>query len=173
MDPLAPFRGFGGPFYRGRFVLLAALAAGCAPDAASTDVRGRGDLFDPDVVLAGSSAGAAVSAMQVPAAGHPTRPLEQAPDGVRWADVPMAIRNVASVTFYGVASVAEGKDGVEAVTLAGDGQRGRVRATIDAGGSVRFEVQLGTFPDAARDVAFAHALEAELRRLGTVPRPQG
>lgn len=173
MEPLAPSSGFNGPFYRGRFALLAALAAGCAPDAASTDVRGRGDLFDPDVVLTGASAEAAVSAMQVPAAGRPTRPLQAAPAGVRWSDVPMAIRNVASVTFHGVASVAEAMDEVDAVTLAGDGQRGRVRATRDAGGAVRLDVQLGTFPDAARDGAFARALEAELRRLGAIPRPQG
>lgn len=167
-----PSRGPKGPFYWGHFLLLAALAAGCAPDAASTDRRGRGDLFEPDVVLAGASADEAVSAMQLPAAGRPTRPLLPAAEGVRWSDVPMAIRNAAAEGFVGVASMREGTDLVTAVMLAPDGQRGCVEASRSPDGPVRFEVRLGTFPDAVRDEAFARVLEAELRRLGSIPRPQ-
>lgn len=160
------------PFYRGALLAVVSLASCAPPDAATTDRRAPGDQFDPDVVLTGAAARDAVAAMQVPAAGHATRPLVAAAPGVRWSDVPMAIDNVASVGFLGVLSSAATADRVEAVTVSADGQHGIVVATRGADGAVTFAVRAGTFAEPARDDALARALDRELRRLGAIRRPQ-
>jgi len=41
-----------------------------------------------------------------------------------------------------------------------------------AEGSITVGAQLGTFPDEARDRAFTDAVTKELRRLGSIKRPQ-
>lgn len=160
------------PFYRGALLAVLALASCAQPDAATTDRRARGDRFDPDVVLAGAAADEAVAAMQVPASGHPTRPLVSAAPGVRWSDVPMAIDNVASVRFLGVLSTSVTPDRIEAAIVSADGQRGSVVATRGPGAGVAFAVRAGTFADPARDDALTQALDRELRRLGAIRRPQ-
>ncbi|MFM9169035.1 MAG: hypothetical protein ACKOTD_02650, partial [Phycisphaerales bacterium] len=64
-------------FYRLLLVpasLLAAAVAGCAPDAASDNVRWPEDPFSPSLVMEGRTADAAVGTMRGPAAGVSTRP---------------------------------------------------------------------------------------------------
>lgn len=135
-------------------------------------MRGPDDPFDPSVVLEGERAQAAEQAMLGPAAGHPARPLVPASDGVRWSDVPMAIRNVADASFVGVRSIDTAADRIQANTVLEDGQAGSVAAVRDASGAIGFECRLSTFPDAKRDGAFDAAVRKELLRLGAVRRPQ-
>ena len=164
-----------GCFYRVAAVGALALGAvtGCSrPDAARSDVRGPGDRFDPSVVLEGDRARAAEQGMLTAAEGYRPRPLVPAADGVRWSDVPMAIRNVADASFVGVRSVDTSGDRIEVNTVLQDGQPGSVAAVRDASGAITFECRLSTFPDAKRDGAFDAAVRKELLRLGAIPRPQ-
>jgi hypothetical protein len=164
-----------GCFYRVAALGALPLACVCAcsqPDAARSDVRGPGDQFDPGVVLEGNSARAAEQGMLAAAEGYRPRPLVPAADGVRWGDVPMAIRNVADASFVGVRSVDTSADRIVANTVLEDGQRGTVAAVRDEAGAITFECRLSTFADAKRDGAFDAAVRKELLRLGALRRPQ-
>lgn len=110
--------------------------------------------------------------MLVAAEGYRPRPLVPAADGVRWSDVPMAIRNVADSSFIGVRSIDTSADRISANTVLEDGQRGTVAAIRDEAGAITFECRLSTFPDAKRDGAFDAAVREELLRLGKIRRPQ-
>lgn len=162
-------------FYRVAAVGAASLGwlSACSqPDAARSDVRGPGDRFDPAVVLEGDRARAAEQGMLVATEGYRPRPLVPAADGVRWGDVPMAIRNVADASFVGVRSIDTSGDRIEAHTVLEDGQAGSVAAVRDASGAITFECRLSTFADAKRDGAFDAAVRKELLRLGAIARPQ-
>jgi hypothetical protein len=159
-------------FYRWASIALIASGAGCAPDAATTNRRAPGDRFDPSVVLAGARAGRAEDAMTVTTAGYQARPLLPAADGVRWDDVEMAVTNVSKRSFVGVAAYQRTADTVVGSTILADGQQGTVTVRRGAEGSITVGAQLGTFPDEARDRAFTDAVTKELRRLGSIKRPQ-
>lgn len=149
---------------------IAAALAGCRTDAARTNVRGPGDAFDPSVVLDGPRGPEASRGMASAAAGSASRPLA-ASASPRWSDVEMAIRNVAGESFVGVRAVERVGARIAATTVLEDGQVGSVVATRDASGAIAFDCRLSTFPDAARDGAFAKALGAEMQRLAAIPRP--
>ena len=149
---------------------LAAVAGGCAPDAASDNVRWREDPFSPSVVMQGRPADAAVGAMRAPAAGAATRPL-LASEAPRWSDVPMAIRNVASVSFVGVDRVDADDRTCVARTVQADGQDGAVTVRRRDDGSLECSARLSFSPTDA-DARFVEELRRELRRLAAIKRPQ-
>lgn len=160
-------------FYRLLLVpasLLAAAVAGCAPDAASDNVRWSEDPFSPSLAMEGRTADAAVGAMRGPAAGVPTRPLAAA-SAPRWVDVPMAIRNVAGVSFIGIDRVDVDDRTCVARTERPDGQDGTVTVRRLADGSLECSAQLG-FSPGPDDARFVRDLERELRRLAAIKRPQ-
>jgi hypothetical protein len=143
------------------------------PDASASNRRAPEDRFSPSVALEGTKKDAAVGGMRAAATGYDARPLVPAGGaGVRWSDVPMAIRNVAGVQFLGVQSIVVDAARAVATVVSPDGERGSVTATLQADGSVRVSAQVGVFPSPDRDSAFEHALSAELLRLGRIPRPQ-
>jgi hypothetical protein len=149
---------------------LAAAVTGCGQDAARNNLRAPGDEFDPALVLDGPRGGEASRGMAGATAGVAARPLA-ASKSPRWSDVEMAIRNVAEASFVGVRAVERADGRIAATTVLEDGQVGSVVATRDASGAIAFDCRLSTFPDAARDGAFAKALGAEMQRLAAVPRP--
>jgi hypothetical protein len=160
-------------FYRMLVVpvsLLAAGVAGCAPDAASDNVRWSEDPFSPSLAMEGRTEDAAVGAMRGPASGVPTRPLAAA-SAPRWVDVPMAIRNVAGVSFIGIDRVDVDDRTCVARTARPDGQDGTVTVRRLADGSLECSAQLG-FSPGPDDARFVHDLERELRRLAAIKRPQ-
>lgn len=160
-------------FYRLLLVpasLLAAAVAGCAPDAASDNVRWSEDPFSPSLVMEGRTADAAVGTMRGPAAGVSTRPLAAA-SAPRWVDVPMAIRNVAGVSFIGIDRVDVDDRTCVARTERPDGQDGTVTVRRLADGSLECSAQLG-FSPGPDDARFVRDLERELRRLAAIKRPQ-
>ncbi|RLS47166.1 MAG: hypothetical protein DWH86_00965 [Planctomycetota bacterium] len=161
-----------GTFYRVALLGACLLTSCSLPDAASDNKAVPGDTFPPDVVLKGSNANAAIAGMRQPTAGYQARPLVPAADHVRWTDVPMAARNVASKQFVGIQSFEFGADRFVAVTLAADGQTGTVTVERVSSGDFTTVVQLGVFPETHRDELFAKAFEAEMLRLGAIPRPQ-
>ena len=110
--------------------------------------------------------------MTATAAGYPARPLVPAADGVRWDDVEMAVTNVSKRSFVGVAAYERTADTVIASTILADGQQGTVTVRRGSDGGIRIGAQLGTFPDESRDRGFADAVSEELRRLGSIRRPQ-
>ena len=110
--------------------------------------------------------------MTVTTAGYQARPLLPAADGVRWDDVEMAVTNVSKRSFVGVAAYQRTADTVVGSTILADGQQGTVTVRRGAEGSITVGAQLGTFPDEARDRAFTDAVTRELRRLGSIKRPQ-
>ena len=159
-------------FYRVALVATCALTSCSLPDAASDNTTEPGDVFPPAVVLKGSSATAAVAGMRQPTAGYQARPLIPAVDHVRWSDVPMAIRNIASKQFLGIQSMDSAADRCVAVTLTPDGQAGTVTVERISSGNFTTVVQLGVFPEPKKDELFAKAFEAEMLRLGAMLRPQ-
>ena len=161
-----------GTFYRVALLGACLLTSCSLPDAVSDNKAAPGDTFPPDVVLKGSNANAAIAGMRQPTVGYQARPLVPAADHVRWTDVPMALRNVASKQFIGIQSFESGADRFVAVTLAADGQAGAVTIERISSGDFTVVVQLGVFPDASKDELFAKAFEAEMLRLGAILRPQ-
>jgi hypothetical protein len=159
-------------FYRVAAVASCLLTSCTLPDAASDNKSEPGDTFPPEVVLKGSSSTAAVAGMRQPTAGYQARPLVPAVDHVRWSDVPMAVRNVASRQFLGVQSLESGVDRVVATVLAADGQDGTVTVERISSGDFTTVVNIGVFTDSQRDELFAKAFTAEMLRLGAIPRPQ-
>lgn len=160
-------------FYRMLCLAAAAHApvlGGCAPDAASDNVRWSEDPFSPSVVMEGRPADAAVVAMRGPAAGVATRPLAAA-EAPRWGDVPMAIRNVAGASFIGIDRVDADDRICVARTERPDGQDGTVTVRRGADGSLECAAQLG-FSPGPDDARFVRDLERELRRLAAIKRPQ-
>jgi hypothetical protein len=151
-------------------LLAAAAVAGCAPDAASDNVRWSEDPFSPSLAMEGRTADAAVGAMRGPAAGVPTRRLVAA-SAPRWGDVPMAIRNVAGVSFIGIDRVDADDRTCVASTVRPDGQHGTVTVRRLADGSLECSAQLG-FSPGPEDGRFVRDLERELRRLAAIKRPQ-
>ena len=149
---------------------LAAAAGGCAPDAATDNVRWREDPFSPSVVMAGRPADAAVGAMRGPAAGAATRPLV-ASESPRWTDVPMAIRNVAGESFVGVDRIDGDDRTCVAQTVLPDGQHGTVTVHRRDDGSLECTARLSFSPTDA-DARFVEDLRRELRRLAAIKRPQ-
>lgn len=162
------------PFYRlvilpaGALALL--LAGGCAPDAASDNVRWPEDPFSPGLAMEGRTADTAVGAMRGPGAGVATRPLVAA-ESPRWGDVPMAIRNVAGTSFIGVDRVDADDRTCVARTVRADGQDGTVTVRRLEDGSLECAAQLG-FSPGPDDARFVRDLERELRRLAAIKRPQ-
>ena len=143
------------------------------PDASASNHRAPEDRFSPAVTLDGSRKDAAVGGMRAAAAGYDARPLVPAGGaGVRWSDVPMAIRNVAGVQFLGVQSIVVDPARAVATVVSPDGERGTATATLQPDGSIRVSAQVGVFPSTDRDAAFEHAIGAELVRLGRIARPQ-
>lgn len=163
---------FSGVYYRVALATSCLVVSCTSPDAATTDKRRPGDVFAPNVILEGSAKKEAVQGMLGPTGGYQGRPLEVAADGVRWSDVPMAIRNVADTQFIGVQAFETTADKIIASTVASDGNRGSVTVTRSATGSIRVEVQLGVFPELSRDDQFVRAFDSELLRLGAIARPQ-
>ena len=162
------------PFYRLVVLPTASLAwllaGGCAPDAASDNVRWPEDPFSPSVVMDGRTADTAVGAMRGPGAGVATRPLVAA-EAPRWEDVPMAIRNVAGACFVGVDRVDADDRTCVARTVRADGQDGMVTVRRLADGSLECSARLG-FSSGPEDGRFVRDLERELRRLAAIKRPQ-
>lgn len=155
-------------------VLLAgALAAGCSlPDAAASTKPSREDVFSPDVVLDGAQQGQVLDAMRAAGAGVPVRPLVAARDGVRWADVETAVRNVADVQFLGVYGVESKPDVFTAGLQTEDGQPGTVTVRRQADGRIVAHADIGVFSNFTKEQQFEAAFDAEMRRLGAIPRPQ-
>lgn len=151
-------------------VLAAVAVTGCAPDAASDNVRWSEDPFSPSLELDGRTARSAVGAMRGPAAGVPTRPLLAA-SAPRWGDVPMAIRNVAGASFVGIDRVDADDRTCVARTVRPDGQDGTVTVRRLGDGSLECSAQLG-FSPGPDDDRFVRDLERELRRLAAIKRPQ-
>ena len=147
-----------------------AMIGGCAPDAASDNVRWPEDPFSPSVVMQGRSADSATGAMRGPAAGVATRPLVSA-DAPRWDDVPMAIRNVAGERFIGIDRVDVDGRSCVARTVCADGQEGTVTVWRRDDGSLECSARLGLSPG-AEDERFVRDLGRELRRLAAIKRPQ-
>lgn len=159
-------------FYRVALIASCLLTSCTLPDAASNNKTEPGDVFPPAVVLKGSSADSAIAGMRQPTTGYQAQPLIPAVDRVRWSDVPMAIRNVASTQFVGIQSLDSGADRCVAVTLIPDGQAGNITVERVSSGDFTTFVQLGVFPEPRKDELFAKAFQAELLRLGAIPRPQ-
>jgi len=161
-------------FYRLLLLPIAAAApvalGGCAPDAASDNVRWPEDPFSPSVVMQGGTADSAIGAMRGPAAGVPTRPLVAA-DAPRWVDVPMAIRNVAGERFIGIDRVDVDGRSCVARTVRPDGEEGSVTVWRRDDGSLECSARLGLIAS-AEDERFVRDLGRELRRLAAIKRPQ-
>jgi hypothetical protein len=149
---------------------LVGAAGGCAPDAATDNVRWQEDPFSPAVVMNGRPADAAVGAMRGPGAGAATRPLV-ASEAPRWSDVPMAIRNVAGESFLGVDRIDADDRTCVARTVQADGQDGTVTVRRRDDGSLECTARLSFAPPAADD-RFVAELRRELRRLAAIKRPQ-
>ena len=159
-------------FYRVAVVASCLLTSCTLPDAASDNKAQPGDAFPPEVVLKGATATAAIAGMRQPTAGYQARPLVPAVDHVRWSDVQMAMRNVASRQFLGVQSFESGADRCVATMLTADGQDGTVTVERVSSGDFTTVVNIGVFPDPQRDELFAKAFAAEMLRLGAIARPQ-
>jgi hypothetical protein len=137
---------------------LVGAAGGCAPDAATDNVRWQEDPFSPAVVMNGRPADAAVGAMR-------------GPEATRWSDVPMAIRNVAGESFLGVDRIDADDRTCVARTVQADGQDGTVTVRRRDDGSLECTARLSFAPTDADD-RFVAELRRELRRLAAIKRPQ-
>ena len=153
--------------------LLLALAAGCSqPDAAASVKPSPHDPFPPDVVLSDSQQRAVLDAMRAAGAGVPVRPLVVAEHGVRWSDVETAVRNVADDQFLGVYGVVSKADVLTAGLQTEDGQPGSVTVRRQGDGRIVAHADIGIFSNFTKEQAFETAFDAELRRLGSIPRPR-
>lgn len=153
--------------------LAGSLVAGCAlPDAAASSKPSREDAFPPDVVLDPAQQRAALDAMRTAGAGVPVRPLVAAQNGVRWSDVETAVRNVADRQFLGVFGAESRADVFTAGLQTEDGQPGSVTVRRQADGRIVAHADIGIFSNFAKEQEFESAFDAEMRRLGAIPRPQ-
>ena len=153
--------------------LVAALTAGCSqPDAAASVKPSPHDTFPPDVVLGDPQQRAVLDAMRSAGAGVPVRPLVVAEHGVRWSDVETAVRNVADEQFLGVYGVVSKPDAFTAGLQTEDGQPGSVTVRRQADGRIVAHADIGIFSNFTKEQAFETAFDAELLRLGAIPRPR-
>ena len=153
--------------------LVVALAAGCSqPDAAASVKPSPHDAFPPNVVLDDAQQRAALDAMRAAGAGVPVRPLVVAEHGVRWSDVETAVRNVADDQFLGVYGVVSKPDVFTAGLQTEDGQPGSVTVRRQPDGRIIAHADIGIFSNFTKEQAFESAFDAELRRLGSIPRPR-
>ncbi len=149
------------------------LLSGCTqPDAATTDIDSPADEFPPSVVLDSKQQAQVLADMRAAAQGYAPRPLVTAPDGVRWSDVTMAIRNVADKQFLGYVSAESTADQCTVWVQMPDGQDGTIVARRDAGGRITATARLGVLGEPKQEQEFVVAFDAELRRLGAIARPQ-
>jgi hypothetical protein len=151
----------------------ALLLAGCsAPDAASTTAPGPGDILPPNLVLDGREQRELLDAMRAPGAGLAVKPLVPAPDGVRWSDVETAVRNVADKQFLGVAAVESTPTEFRAELQTQDGQDAKVVVQLGLDGRITADATIGIFSQLGAERRFEKAFDAELLRLGAIPKPQ-
>jgi hypothetical protein len=153
--------------------LAGSFLAGCTlPDASASTKPSQQDVFPPDVVLDASQQRAALDAMRSAGAGVAVRPLVAAQNGVRWSDVETAVRNVADTQFLGVFGVESKPEVFTAGLQTEDGQPGSVTVRRQADGRIVAHADIGIFSNFAKEQQFEDAFDAEMRRLGAIPRPQ-
>jgi hypothetical protein len=151
----------------------ALLLAGCSlPDAASSTVPAPDDQFPPDLVLDAGKQRLVLDAMRGPGAGLPLKPLVAAPQGVRWSDVETAVRNVADKQFLGVAGVQSTDHEFRAELQTPDGQDAHIVVRLAPDGRITGDVTIGIFSQPGAERRFEQAFDAELARLGAIPKPQ-
>lgn len=153
--------------------LAAVLAAGCSlPEAAASTKPSRQDVFPPDMVLDAAQQRAALDAMRAAGAGVAVRPLVAAQNGVRWSDVETAVRNVADKQFLGVFGIEAKPEVFTAGLQTEDGQPGSITVRRQVDGRIVAHADIGIFSNFTKEQKFENAFDAEMRRLGAIPRPQ-